>query len=75
MMVRWSSVLVVLAGLWTAVVPFVGPAFGIGGANPMPAMGGMQHDMAGTAAPMLAISASTLWYHLVPGSVATLAGL
>jgi hypothetical protein len=76
MMVRWSSVLVVLAGVWTAIVPFVGPALGLG-ANPMPVTGGMQHQtgMATAAGPLLAISASTLWYHLVPGAVATLVGI
>ena len=76
MMVRWSSVLVILIGAWTALAPFVGPAIGLGGSNPMPAMNGMQHDMgmAAAAGPMLMISASTLWYHLVPGVLATLVG-
>ena len=71
-MLRWSSVVVVVAGVWTALVPFIGPTLGIGGSSPTSAMGGMQHDMAG---PMLAVSASTLWYHVVPGTIATLAGL
>ena len=72
-MLRWSSLLVIVAGLWTALAPFVGPALGIGNTSPMPAMnGGMQHAMAG---PAITITATTLWYHIVPGAVTTVVGL
>ena len=72
-MLRWSSLLVVLAGLWTALAPFVGPALGVGNTSPMPAMsGGMQHSMAG---PAIMFTATTLWYHVLPGALAIVVGL
>ncbi len=63
----WTSIVITLAGIWSAVVPFLGLNFG--GASMS-----MGHSMAMT--PMfLGIAISTYVYHIIPGGVAALVGL
>jgi hypothetical protein len=66
-MMRTSSVLVVIAGLWAAGVPWFGPLLGLGAMS-----NGMMGGMGG---PTVVVTAQTLWYHVVPGVVAILVGL
>ena len=68
----WTSVIIILGGIWTAIVPFVGPTVmgasmnlaphGMGMSQPMPAM-------------FLGIAVSTYVYHILPGAIVGLVGL
>lgn len=68
----WTSVVITLAGVWTAVVPFVWPA--ITGLFTM-SSGSMM--MTHVASPNMAmgISAGTFIYHIIPGGAVALLGL
>lgn len=70
-MLRASSVVVLLAGLWTAGAPWLGPLVGLGAMSGMGSAG----MMGSMSAPAVTLSAQTLWYHVVPGGIAALMGL
>ncbi len=56
-----TSIIVILGGIWVAVVPFVGP-YVMGTAMAMHSMG-------------TAITSSTYVYHIVPGTIIGLVGI
>jgi hypothetical protein len=69
----WTSIVITVAGIWSAVVPFLGLNFG--GASVS-----MAHSMSVTESismtPMfLGIAISTYVYHIIPGGVVALVGL
>ncbi len=69
----WTSIVITVAGIWSAVVPFLGLNFG--GASVS-----MAHSMNVTQSiamtPMfLGIAISTYVYHIIPGGVTALVGL
>ncbi|GAC1347417.1 MAG: hypothetical protein NVS3B14_15280 [Ktedonobacteraceae bacterium] len=67
----WTSIVVTLAGIWTAIVPFVGP-FILGSSMNM----GHSMSMAQPSPAMfLGIALSTYVYHIVPGGIVALVGL
>jgi len=66
----WTSVVLILAGIWSAVVPFVGSAFSAP-AQPMLHMG----QAAASGMNMATLGASTLTYHIIPGGITILVGL
>ena len=77
-MARWSAVLVILLGLWIVLIPWVGPLIGLnmGAMSSAPAAGTMP-GMGQAAAPVavaVILTASTLWYHLLPGVLTVLVG-
>ena len=57
----WTSIIVILGGIWVAVVPFVGP-YVMGTAMAMNSMGP-------------AITSTTYVYHIVPGAIIGLVGI
>ncbi len=57
----WTSIIVILGGIWVAVVPFVGP-YVMGTAMAMNSMGP-------------AITPTTYVYHIVPGTIVGLVGI
>ena len=68
----WTSVVILLVGIWSAIVPFVGPI--IFGTSVSMAPHGMSMSQA-TTAMFLGISASTYVYHILPGGIVALVGL
>jgi hypothetical protein len=76
-MMCWSALAVVAPGLWVAGIPFFGPVLGLNMSamtTPTTGMRGMR-GIAAAATPAVAIRASTLWYHILPGALTVAAGL
>ena len=57
----WTSIIVIVGGIWVAIVPFVGP-YVMGTAMAMNSMGP-------------AVTATTYVYHIVPGTIVGLVGI
>lgn len=66
----WTTIVIMIAGLWAAVIPFVWPAIS-SLLNPAP----MSAMHSGSAMNMTTLSTSVFFYHIVPGGVAFLVGL
>jgi hypothetical protein len=64
----WTSVVIVLGGIWSVVIPFVGS---------MGTTVSMAHSMsmASSAGTFLGIAGSTYVYHIIPGGVVALVGI
>ncbi len=74
-MLRWSALLVVLLGLWVVGIPFFGPAVGLNMSAMSQPTGMMGMQGAAAASNAVVITASTLWYHILPGALTVLVGL
>jgi uncharacterized membrane protein YqhA len=68
----WTSVVITLAGIWTAVVPFIWPA--ITGLFTM-SRGSMMMHAASSTGMAMGLSASTFIYHIIPGGAVAILGL
>jgi hypothetical protein len=69
----WTSVIIILGGIWTAIVPFVGPL--ILGSSSSISMAPHGMGMSASTAMFLGIAVSTYVYHIIPGGVVALVGL
>ena len=69
----WTSIVITLAGIWSAVVPFIGLNFG--GASISMAHSMSVTQLANVTPMFLGIAISTYVYHIIPGGVTALVGL
>lgn len=70
----WTSVIIILGGIWTAIVPFVGPMVMGTSSSMSVAPHGMGMSQPVTAM-FLGIAVSTYVYHILPGTIVALVGL
>ena len=69
----WTSIVITLAGIWSAVVPFLGLNFG--GASTSMAHSMSMTQSVNTTPMFLGIAISTYVYHILPGGITALVGL